>query len=105
MRESDGLAMSSRNLLLDSEKRKSAPLIFKTLNEASNKAHELSVQDLIRWVIATINKDPNLVVEYFSLVDSQTLQPISHWKDAISIIGCIAVKAGQIRLIDNAFFK
>jgi pantoate--beta-alanine ligase len=105
MRESDGLAMSSRNLLLDSEKRKSAPLIFKTLNEASNKAHELSVQDLIHWVIATINKDPNLVVEYFSLVDSQTLQPISDWEEAISIVGCIAVKVGQIRLIDNTFFK
>ncbi len=105
MREPDGLAMSSRNLLLDPEKRKSAPYIYKTLSEARNKANELSVKDLINWVVASINKDSNLVVEYFSLVDSETLQPISKWEDAKSIIGCIAVQAGNVRLIDNTFFK
>jgi pantoate--beta-alanine ligase len=105
LREKDGLAMSSRNLLLDAEERKSAPLIYKTISEASNKAHELSVKDLIHWVVSNINKDPNLSVEYFSLVDSISLQPVSSWNDSSSIIGCIAVKAGTIRLIDNTFFK
>ena len=105
LREVDGLAMSSRNLLLDAEKRKSAPLIYSTLTEAINKVHELSVKDLALWVISTINKDPNLAVEYFALVDSKSLQPVSSWNDSTSIIGCIAVKAGPIRLIDNAFFK
>jgi pantoate--beta-alanine ligase len=105
MREKDGLAMSSRNLLLDAEKRKSAPLIYRTISEASNKAHELSVKELIHLVVSNINKDPNLSVEYFSLVDSISLQPVSSWNDSSSIIGCIAVKAGSIRLIDNTFFK
>lgn len=105
MREPDGLAMSSRNLLLDPEKRKSAPNIYKTLSVARNKVNELSVKDLINWVVTNINNDSNLVVEYFSLVDSETLQPVSKWEDAKSIIGCIAVKAGHVRLIDNTFYK
>jgi pantoate--beta-alanine ligase len=105
IRESDGLAMSSRNLLLDPSVRKSAPQIYKTLSDARNKVNELSVKDLIYWVVANINKDPNLVVEYFSLANSETLKPISNWDDSDSIIGCIAVKAGKVRLIDNAYFK
>jgi len=105
VREPDGLAMSSRNLLLDSEKRKSAPNIYKTLSEARNKVNELSVKDLINWVVTNINEDSNLIVEYFSLVDSETLQPVSNWEDSKSIIGCIAVQAGKVRLIDNMFYK
>ncbi|NOU17027.1 MAG: pantoate--beta-alanine ligase [Bacteroidales bacterium] len=105
MREPDGLAMSSRNLLLDPEKRKSAPNIHKTLTEARNKVNELSVKGLIHWVVTNINKDSNLIVEYFSLVDSETLQPVSNWEDSKSIIGCIAVQAGNVRLIDNTFYK
>jgi len=105
VREIDGLAMSSRNLLLDPAKRNSAPRIYQTLSEARNKAHELSVKELILWVVANINNDANLTVEYFSLADSNSLQPVSNWDDSNSIIGCIAVKAGSVRLIDNVFFK
>lgn len=105
VRESDGLAMSSRNLLLEPSIRASAPLIFKTLSEARNKVNDFSVKELISWVVRSINQDTNLNVEYFSLVDSITLQPIVSWSDSASIIGCIAVKAGSVRLIDNAFFK
>jgi len=105
VRESDGLAMSSRNLLLEPTIRQSAPLIFKTLAEASNKINQLSVKDLINWVVTNINKDCNLEVEYFSIVNSVTLQPVLNWNDSDSIIGCIAVRAGKVRLIDNAFFK
>jgi pantoate--beta-alanine ligase len=105
IREDDGLAMSSRNLLLDKEYRKSAPTIYKTLSTARGKVNELTVNDLLTWVVSTINNDSNLVVEYFSLSDSETLQPVSSWDDSKSIIGCIAVKAGSVRLIDNVFFK
>ena len=63
------------------------------------------VNDLIVWVERNINKDPNLSVEYFSLANSQNLQPVNNWTDSDSIIGCIAVRAGKIRLIDNVYFK
>ncbi len=105
VREKDGLAMSSRNLLLEPQVRKSAPLIYKTLSDAQKKVRTLTVNDLIGWVEQNINKDPNLSVEYFSLADSLTLQPVNSWDDTDSIIGCIAVRAGKIRLIDNVYFK
>jgi len=105
MREEDGLAMSSRNLLLEPAVREAAPLIFKTLSEASSKINNLTVKELASWVEENINKNPYLSVEYFSLADSCTLQPVENWNDSSSIIGCIAVKAGKIRLIDNVFFK
>ncbi len=105
VRESDGLAMSSRNLLLETAVRESAPLIYRTLSEARNKVKELSVKELIHWVVTNINNDTHLTVEYFTLVDCLTLQPILNWPDSESIIGCIAVRAGKIRLIDNVFFN
>lgn len=105
VREKDGLAMSSRNLLLDPKVREAAPIIYKTLAEAKGKVNSLSVNELTAWVEENINKNPYLSVEYFSLADSSNLQPIENWSDSSSIIGCIAVKAGKIRLIDNVFFK
>ena len=105
IREIDGLAMSSRNLLLEPAIRECAPQIYKTLSDARNKVNELSVKELINWAVTRINSNANLVVEYFSLVDSETLQPVSNWEDSISIIGCIAVQAGKVRLIDNTYFK
>jgi pantoate--beta-alanine ligase len=105
VREPDGLAMSSRNLLLSPAHRKSSSLISKTLFDALNNTSSYSVEELINWVVATINKDPNLIVEYFEFANAITLEPISNWESAKSIVGCIAVKAGNIRLIDNIIFK
>jgi pantoate--beta-alanine ligase len=105
VREPDGLAMSSRNLLLAPEHRKSAPLIYQTLAEARNKTNELSVKEMIDWVVNSINSDPNLKVEYFELADADSLQPVQGWDHPNGIVGCIAVWAGNIRLIDNMMFK
>jgi len=105
VREPDGLAMSSRNLLLTPEHRKSAPLIYQTLAEARNKTHELSVKEMIDWVVNRINLDTNLKVEYFELADADSLMPVQSWDHPNGIVGCIAVWAGNIRLIDNMMFK
>ncbi|WP_369489058.1 pantoate--beta-alanine ligase [Tenuifilum osseticum] len=105
VREPDGLAMSSRNLLLTPEHRKSAPLIYQTLAEARNKTNELSVKEMIDWVVNRINSDPNLKVEYFELADADSLLPVQGWDHPNGIVGCIAVWAGNIRLIDNMMFK
>lgn len=104
LRESDGLAMSSRNVLLTPGQRKSAVIIGKTLKEALNKK-EMGISGIKKWVVDTINRNGDLEVEYFEIVDSSDLQPVSQWNDSDNeVIGCIAVRAGKVRLIDNVFF-
>jgi pantoate--beta-alanine ligase len=105
VREKDGLAMSSRNALLTPEQRKSAPLIAKTLFEARNKVKVYCVKDMLTWVEKIINTDPLLRVEYFSIVNAETLDEIKQWSDTNHIVGCIAVNVGKVRLIDNILFK
>lgn len=101
VREADGLAMSSRNMLLDSELRQRAAVIPATLQKACELRSQLPVDDLKQWVIAAVNANEPLEVEYFEIVDSETLQPVSSWFQAPEIVGCIAVFAGKVRLIDN----
>jgi pantoate--beta-alanine ligase len=101
IREDSGLAMSSRNELLSSEERKEAALIFRTLLQAKQLTEERPVQELEKWVKETINKSSFLNVEYFEIVESETLQPVTEWSSKGSKTGCIAVLCGKVRLIDN----
>ena len=105
VREADGLAVSSRNMLLTPEKRANAPLIAKTLYEACNKVRNSTVQQLIDWVEAQINGNPHLKVEYFEVSNAVTLEPVRSWDQAEHIVGCIVVHAGEVRLIDNVILK
>ncbi len=105
IREPDGLAMSSRNLLLSPDQRKSAALISQTLFRAKELTGMMSVQQVKQFVIDTINQDPNLKVEYFEIADANTLLPVEDWNDADKTIGLIAVYCGEIRLIDNIEFN
>lgn len=104
IRETDGLAMSSRNMLLSQEQRKNAVHISATLFEAANKTGELTVEELCKWVINRINENGYLNTEYFEIVDSVTLLPVKNWNDPGEKVGCIAVHCGKIRLIDNIKF-
>jgi pantoate--beta-alanine ligase len=104
VREPDGLAMSSRNLLLTQEHRASAPLIHATLSEARNLKQQKNVKDLTDWVVTQINSNSNLKVEYFTIANAKTLEPVSQWTEAQELVGCIAVWAGNVRLIDNISF-
>jgi pantoate--beta-alanine ligase len=105
VREYDGLAMSSRNRLLDDRQRARAPLIAHTLFEAKEKIGQLSVNDLKKWVKDTINADAELKTEYAEIVNTHTLQPVRTWEDTDQIQLCVAVQAKSIRLIDNIRLK
>jgi len=105
IREVDGLAKSSRNMLLTEEYRKNAPHIYATLTKAFKFAKEKSVQDVKEWVINEINSNPLLKVEYFEIVDDTELTPVTNWNKHKGIVGCITVQAGNVRLIDNITFK
>ncbi len=104
IREKDGLAMSSRNLLLTPDQRRSATLISQTLFRARELKDIMSVDEVKQFVIDTIDADPNLKTEYFEIADAQTLLPIENWDETDNIIGLIAVYDGEIRLIDNVDF-
>ncbi|WP_430816712.1 pantoate--beta-alanine ligase [Carboxylicivirga sp. RSCT41] len=105
VREKDGLAMSSRNMLLSEAQRKNAPLIARTLVESCNFVADTSVQGVKKQVEDAINADTELEVEYFEIVDGYTLQAVDNWDESNYIVGCIAVFAGEIRLIDNVTYK
>ena len=101
LREADGLALSSRNVRLTSEQRQKAPLIVRTLKESTTFAREKSVQEVIDYVVNTINADPVMRVEYYEIVDGYTLESIQNWSDTTYPVGCITVYCGEVRLIDN----
>ncbi len=106
VREADGLAMSSRNTLLDARHREVASLIYKTLQAGAERVGEMAPAGIERFVTETINSDGRLEVIYFNLVNRRTLRKVSSWEDGAQdgIQGCVAVKAGNVRLIDNTRF-
>lgn len=105
IRAEDGLALSSRNTLLDEAHRKAAPEIYATLKQCADKAKELSPAALTEWVTENVESSGLLKVIYFQPVDALTMQCVSSWDESNRIQGCIAVQAGQIRLIDNVKIK
>ena len=104
IREKDGLAMSSRNQLLTPEERLHAPLIAQTMMEAKEMAREKSFQEVRSWAVNQLNNDPLMDVDYLEIVDAQNLESVSRREDSDTIIACIAVKIGKVRLIDNLIF-
>ena len=104
IREPDGLAMSSRNMLLDPGIRKNAPVIFSTISTASKMIAGHNIPEIKAFVSDTINNVPGFKVEYFDIVDDTDLIPLASTSGMSKnkhYFGCIAVKAGRIRLIDN----
>jgi pantoate--beta-alanine ligase len=100
-READGLAMSSRNSRLSPAERRIAPCIARTLQESAALAPRPAVSEVIEHVVRTINSQDGMRVEYYQIVNSDTLQPVSQWPAADGVVGCIAVFCGDVRLIDN----
>ncbi len=101
VREPDGLAMSSRNRLLNSEDRKIAPFIYKTLKEAKLRRNHICANPLRQMIINIFEGNDHFRLEYFDIVNDETLQPVNAWNNKTGTIACVAVWLGNIRLIDN----
>jgi pantoate--beta-alanine ligase len=106
VRETNGLAKSSRNTLLTDDERAIAPKIYATLVASVEYAKSHTVQETHDKVVADINAVEGLEVEYFSIVDGNMLTDVESW-DAPYIAGCITVYCGKtpIRLIDHITYK
>ena len=105
IRDTDGLALSSRNTLLDEAHRAAAPHIYEVLKQCAEKSAELTPAELTAWVTAEVEQNPLLKVIYFQTVDALSMQQVESWEQSPRVQGCIAVQAGEIRLIDNVKIK
>ena len=105
VREEDGMALSSRNMLLSKAERKLAANISRTLFESRYYARHHTLKSTRKHVIDTINSYNGLEVEYYEIVDGRTLQPVDNWDASDYIVGCVSVHCGKVRLIDNIKYK
>jgi pantoate--beta-alanine ligase len=101
VRETDGLAMSSRNARLSTNERAEAPIIFKALLGIKEN-HSWFIPDGVKQLIrGEIQENPLFRVEYVDVVDTETLQPFEDWNDVEHAVVCVAAFIGSVRLIDN----
>ena len=104
-REKDGLAMSSRNLLLNKRYRAAAPRIYQRLLAIQDRAKNSSISELRSWIENVFKKDEDLVLEYFEIADAKSLEKSYQWSDFPEHVACVAVFAGTTRLIDNILLE
>ena len=105
VREEDGLAMSSRNTLLSDDERERALTISSALFASADFAKVNTLAATKAFVEDMIDDTDGLELEYFQIVDGNTLQQIEEWGDSDYVVGCIALFCGNVRLIDNIKYK
>lgn len=107
VREESGLALSSRNALLSEDERETAASIGKVLFESRRQMADRDVRATHDFVVNALNAIDGLEVEYFDIVNADTLQPVAAWDEAQRVQGCITVFCGKrpVRLIDNIAYK
>ncbi|MEP6734311.1 MAG: pantoate--beta-alanine ligase [Chryseolinea sp.] len=104
VREPDGLAMSSRNRRLTPELRTQAVCIYQALNLAKRDLEKgMSLEAVKKSVKETVERQPDMKLEYFELADRLNLTSVNTVKNGSQAIMCIAAFAGEVRLIDNMF--
>jgi pantoate--beta-alanine ligase len=101
VRESDGLAMSSRNVRLSPEARKIAPEIYHILTQAKQKYPSMSASEIENWAVQEFAKFDEFNLEYLKITDSKSLRSFGQWTEVESAIACAAVFLDGVRLIDN----
>jgi pantoate--beta-alanine ligase len=104
IRETNGLAMSSRNERLSTSTRDAAGCIYKTLSLIKRYKNKKSVLELIKYGTQRLNHTP-FEVEYISIVNGDTLDPILDIHKHKYVVCCTVVRAEGVRLLDNIILK
>ncbi len=105
VREASGLALSSRNQRLTEEERTIASNIYRVLKESQKLVGAKKPKELVQWVTEELNKIEPLKVEYFEIVNAESLASLEDWSEAKHIQGCITVYCNEVRLIDNISYS
>ena len=103
-RESDGLAMSSRNMRLNEVQRKSAPALYHALSQIPEMLRSNDFKTAESWFFNYIDNVPFLKAEYIDVADPDKLEIIRTPVKGSTYIAFAAVYCGEVRLIDNIFF-
>ena len=105
VREESGLAMSSRNSYLSDQERRAATVLHRALmnTAAAFEEGERGVARLLEIARATIDEEPLARIDYISINDTESLEPIDRIEDSPALLS-LAAFVGQIRLIDNVVF-
>ena len=101
VRESDGLAMSSRNRLLNAKERSKALLISKVLTGVQQRIRHEDVNEALRWGVNEFKADKDFELEYLSIANAENLKPIENKNAAKHAVALVAARLGKVRLIDN----
>lgn len=101
VRSESGLALSSRNQLLDENQKNEATLLYKTLQEVKKKINKESIEEIYTFVTETFQNHPLFRLDYFEIADEATLEPIKNYNENKTYRAFLAVYAGEVRLIDN----
>ncbi len=101
LRQPDGLALSSRNQRLSEPQRKSATVLYRSLQAASQMAFKNSVQDTRGAALLELAAEPDIVVDHFGIAHPDTLAPLNDWGQLDHAIALVAATVGPVRLIDN----
>jgi len=104
VRESTGLAMSSRNQLLSFAKRNIASKVYIAINKSKTLGTPI-VKKLTDFVLAEVKKLEPIKIDYLVFIDDDTLQPVESLEDAKGVVACVAFVVGEVRLIDMIRFK
>ena len=100
IREDDGLAMSSRNIQLTAQDREHSLVLSAALSYVKDNFQNESIPELLANAKAMINKVPGVELDYFTIANGETLQPVNE-KTETNLVALVAAKVGETRLIDN----
>jgi pantoate--beta-alanine ligase len=104
VRETDGLAKSSRNVYLNAEERKAALVLFRSLRRAEemDQAGEGDARKLLEEMRETFDAEPRVQLDYAAIVNPATLESVA--KVIPGSVALVAARLGSVRLIDNLIF-
>lgn len=104
VRDDDGLALSSRNVLLKGEARQAATVLHRCLRrgDALVQAGEVSAKNLLKAMRQVVEEEPLVTLDYLALVNPSQLEPLE--RVSAGTVALIAARVGPVRLIDNLIF-